>query len=245
MHSIREAYLPIVKHPWPLTLYGWELLEDHIEAIFQHHFRRADHGDYVDRHVVEPCSAIRLGRTVDLPEILPAAFYHLCRLNPVNDGDLPDYSWSDHHMDGGRTANRSLLTAEDANALVMGQAKIKEWVADYTMAPAQEPRCPLGDEPGCTNLMKYWQKAVAPRLQEMLTRPEVDVLRTLNGLVGDIQHVALTKKFGLCKECASRARRLITGSRARFWLELPGFFDLAVPGWEQANKDRVAEDTRS
>jgi hypothetical protein len=119
---------------WPDSYLGWEMLEEEIE---QHKKflgksklpnKSTTHIASVDDSFPEPCSAIQFAREFDLPQILPAAFYHLARIKFKNDWDVLR-TGSDVSLDV-RSARWTLLSREDLFCLIQGR--------DYLMQKAKE-----------------------------------------------------------------------------------------------------------
>lgn len=65
---------------WPQSLKDWDDTEQRFESMTANHTsKQIAAGVYTEDHFPESASAIRLARDVDIPDILPAAFYHLSR----------------------------------------------------------------------------------------------------------------------------------------------------------------------
>ncbi|KAG8897569.1 hypothetical protein FRC00_004107 [Tulasnella sp. 408] len=126
MPKLIKIFLPRVETDWPQTLARWDLNEDHIKATIGYFNRlrtaNEDHR-FGDDIITEPCSAIRFGRTFPLPDILPAAFYHLSRLPPIFEKKSDLYL--EHVITGKRTADWQVLQADDYQLLLRGKSEIR------------------------------------------------------------------------------------------------------------------------
>ncbi|KAG8980030.1 tRNA(Ser) Um(44) 2'-O-methyltransferase [Tulasnella sp. 425] len=133
INRISLTVLPRLQADWPTTLSAWDLNESHIERLTE--FRTHQHMNTgiepqttLDKLLAEPCAVIRFGRTLNVQEVLPSAFYHLSRLSPLNDRRTEELNMTAdlHQWNNGRTANRALLESSDYEALLVGQASIRE-----------------------------------------------------------------------------------------------------------------------
>lgn len=112
---------------WPSRLDDWNSLDDKHRKVIEDH-RRAPkgriNGQYADQVLPEPASVIALARKHNIPQLLPAAFYHLSRILTdmdwdeiyVNDG-LKDSSTQILLEKGERSARWKLLTPADQGIL--------------------------------------------------------------------------------------------------------------------------------
>lgn len=78
MDSLRKRIVSRIEADWPLTLEEWDRFEETT------HPKKPYDWDYCPRWetlLLEPVAAIRLARAHDIPQILPAAFYHLSKIS--------------------------------------------------------------------------------------------------------------------------------------------------------------------
>lgn len=88
MEALRSRIVTQLQHDWPSTLDGWDVSEDRYQSIKVSHDLCPDKRPWLFDLMPDPASAIWLGTTCDVPQILPAAFYHLCRIKAKNDFDM-------------------------------------------------------------------------------------------------------------------------------------------------------------
>ena len=82
--KVRELYhiLSLLECDWPQSLRQWDNLEDEIAMLESSWMNQSPPPSiHLDDCLPEPAAAIRLARECDVPNILPAAFYHLSRLS--------------------------------------------------------------------------------------------------------------------------------------------------------------------
>ncbi|KAG9015947.1 hypothetical protein FRB90_004089 [Tulasnella sp. 427] len=238
MPRITNVFLPRVKNDWPKTLARWDLNEAQIKLISNYiEHRRYTEGDddagYVDDVVVEPCSAIQIGKNLPLPQILPAAFYHLSRIPPIND-EINDERYWEHLIRGGRTADWEMLSPDDYLILIRGKSEIRTWVhrfatrdgEAYWKAKSHETR----DD--CEGYA-WWDRQMIPHFLDLFLGDELDVLEAFATLKKRFSenYRANRVDFTLCSSCLYRLSPLFDRKREEFWSDLPKFFGLAVPGW--------------
>ncbi|KIO29348.1 hypothetical protein M407DRAFT_228108 [Tulasnella calospora MUT 4182] len=235
MPKVMKMFLPRVKADWPKTLARWDLNENHIQATMGYVNRlrttKADNR-YGDDVIVEPCSAIRFGRTFPLRAILPAAFYHLSRLPPIFEKKSDLYL--EHVIQDGRTADWQLLQVDDYQTLIRGKSEIREWVksiANYAgesqwKCISHPPREDCDGHPWWTQKMKW-------RLLEKLADDEADVLRLFSRLTGQIskERWSGSADFKLCGYCFVELSKLLEDYRQEFWRALTEFFGLGGEAW--------------
>lgn len=231
-----------IQEEWPREIEEWDRNEKHLSALCEWNalVRQADD---VEEHpgeevnIVEPCAAIRFGADCGMPDILPAAFYHLSRLSPIYDrvhrspNDLAGYQRSQSYwLDGGRSANRTLLISQDFERLYTGKGKIRNWVEDFMDSGWKSellPGCAEVDS-GCAAMSDgwaiYWSREIEPMLVQLLYEDGMDVLEWLRWTQDRVGEDAQ-----LCNECCSGLREVLGLARKLFWRSLPKFFGLERP----------------
>jgi hypothetical protein len=137
MDHLQDRIVRHVEADWPQSLWQWDMLEAEILVMEETWCNEYKNGP-IDDYLPEPTSAIRLARECDIPSILPATFYHLSHLsiedswcnahtssiNPV-EPEVPHW----HSFYGNRTADWTILSAQDYICLLQGKAKLAS-VAD-------------------------------------------------------------------------------------------------------------------
>lgn len=227
---------------WPTEVEGWDRNEKQLNALCEWNalVRQADevgqhHGEEVD--IVEPCAVIRLGTDYGIPDVLPSAFYHLSRLSTIYDrvrrgqNDASGYQRSQSYwLDGGRSANRELLTSEDFWKLYVGKAEIRRWVENFMNSGWKSEHlsdCP-GADLGCAvrsdGWKAYWSREVEPNIVDLLQEDGMDVLDWLQRA-----HYYVSEGGQLCSGCRGQIGEVMGLARAKFWKALPEFFQLKTP----------------
>lgn len=232
MPKMIKFFLPRVEADWPQTLARWDLNEDHIrESIGYFNCLRTANEDhrFGDDMIPEPCSAIRLGRTFPLPDILPAAFYHLSRLPPIFEKKSDLYL--EHVIKGKRTADWQLLLVDDYQTLLGGKSEIRAWVkgiATY-MGESRWKSISHASRDDCEG-HSWWTQRMKWLLLEQLAEEEVDPLRLFSELSRRFSEERWSGKaiFKLCGACFSELEVLLREYRQELWWTLPQFFDLEV-----------------
>ncbi|KII94921.1 hypothetical protein PLICRDRAFT_67581, partial [Plicaturopsis crispa FD-325 SS-3] len=113
MDGMRNCIVDLIKSDWPASLTQWDRLETEIDSLCSEHSEKYDgkiDGLYLDDILPEPVSAIRLAMDFNITNILPAAYYHLSRIDIDSDWTT---SRQTALMDDQRTARWKLLRAED------------------------------------------------------------------------------------------------------------------------------------
>lgn len=237
MPRLLEAYLPRIQADWPMALMKWDDIERQIEAMYKYFdqlMKEASGLDYLNDFLAEPACVIRFGRTAQVPEVLPAAFYHLSRLPTLFDKesyeDRMDFeTWHDYYLRGGRSADRNLLHAMDYETLVVGQGAIRDWVTDLELGFTYEAAIldfPVCSEPvtNCIGVEGRWRRDISPLVAKILTQTAIDPLKGLQNIID-----GLKKMDDPCEYCHKCIGGFLSASRNDFWKHLPSFFRLADP----------------
>lgn len=87
MDAIRKRIIKHIEADWPADLAEWNSFEEEIESKRK---LVINEDDYLWRMLPEPVSAISLAKRHDIPRILPAACYHLARIEIKHDCSLPE-----------------------------------------------------------------------------------------------------------------------------------------------------------
>lgn len=128
MGDLRERIIAQLEEDWPTNVFCWELLENEIQmhgTTLKEHSYQDDEDDFgiVDGRYPEPGSAIRLAKECQVPQILPAAFYHLARIPSQHEWDnvRKDVSVWTNCAGWSRSARWKLLDAGDMMQLLRGR----------------------------------------------------------------------------------------------------------------------------
>jgi hypothetical protein len=198
---------------WPSTLTAWDKTDAYISDSAQKYPGMAEnpHGHnmmlYHDDFFPEPASAIRLGRSYNiLGIILPAASYHLSRIDPSSDyykmhtePARSDVDSQQRLNAGLRSARWSLLTPQDHHAL----ATFKDYVQNCLSKLIAEPSPHLA----CKSRMEEIYLDIVR--SSMATR---DVLRELK--------LGFDEPQRICSSCITHGRRVTSSMRQDIWDKL-------------------------
>ncbi|KZT18549.1 hypothetical protein NEOLEDRAFT_1246397 [Neolentinus lepideus HHB14362 ss-1] len=219
---------------WSTSLREWDTLEAEMAGTtkqwhLDHNCSFNTCNDYSDDHLPEPASAIQLAKECGLPEILPAAFYHLSRLS---------VKWGPHGCEtnkqsqtlglheGLRTARWKMLTAEDYYKLLIGRTnmqsavikRIESWRQNFHV---EEPTDDTDEEEmaACSGSDKH---AFLMSLKK--------VLRESNDMLFDLQHhvdnYGLLPQKQMCTRCYLSLTNEFIPLRKYIWDHIPEWFDL-------------------
>lgn len=243
----RKRIIAFFEAEWPTNLKGWDTLEIEIDSLIR---SQGLSGKAIDEHLPEPgissfylCEdrnpgliiflylayTIRLGRECDVPSILPAAFYHLFRIHRTK----AEGNYNFIH----RKANRSLLTAEDFDALISGVHIIRykfvkmltpgtlsyHWLYPNGSAcvgmDSRGRRVPAEGWWGCEErLNDWWTRECTPIVLETQLVDPLDDLKKL-------QHKARGVSDGvICAGCQTHLIGALEEYRERLWSDLPQDF---------------------
>jgi hypothetical protein len=208
MDNLRRRIVNRVEQDWPVTLQLWDSLEYQINLAKRragYSLKDADfHHSYLDDHLPEPASAIRLARECDIPTILPAAFYHLSRLSVFDNGN-----GAYQHDDGHRTAEWGLLSAQDLICLMKGQRRLDVAVQEI-----------LSHLPGCHNDCVQLRFELLQEIRAACQH-SYDILHVTRSYV---ERFSYGDK--LCYICCSHVRCALDRFRQDLWTDLPNLFCL-------------------
>jgi hypothetical protein len=224
MDHLRQRIVTHVEADWPQSLWQWDRLEAEIHSMV--HTWPEEHGVYVpnvshiDDLLPEPASAIRLARECVIPNILPAAFYHLSRLSIHDDRSSQHAARNDEAadffcFDGRRTADWTILSSADYICLLKGRAML----AAFSQALFTVPR--LGNyEHSNDGCVFSEQAAFLVQIREACRRSP-DVLETSRRYLE-------RESFGdqMCSICVMYIQKELRNFRRSLWTKLPQFFGL-------------------
>ncbi|KAJ7178919.1 hypothetical protein C8R46DRAFT_887153 [Mycena filopes] len=132
MEPLRDRIIAQLQADWPNSLAEWDRLETEAHALWIEHASAAA-TDFkiaslsLDDRLPEPAAAIRLAADCNIPKIMPAAVYHLSRLETDQDWLESHKETSDANYDCNRTARWDLLEAADLKLVL----KLRETIKDF------------------------------------------------------------------------------------------------------------------
>ena len=143
IQAVQRHIKQCIQGGWPQSLYQWD---QHIEGIKRYGSERAlaQEVEYPDDVYPEPVVAINFALEFDLPDILPAAYYHLYTIGPMQDWTecrKPDQLWDIDYArrsmtNGKRTARWPLLSQQGYHIFVRGCAQLESAMDDFVHDPA-------------------------------------------------------------------------------------------------------------
>ncbi|KAF8815150.1 hypothetical protein BYT27DRAFT_7312406 [Phlegmacium glaucopus] len=210
MHQIRQNLVGQIEESWPLTLRQWDHQESRINTMLLISRGDLDVASSLDDWFPEPASAIQLARECNIPAILPAAFYHLSRLSIDDDWGK---TYLGYTLDTGRTAQWSLLTADDLRCLLKGQTRLRQAPQELLKFTS----CRTSECFGFCSTEKL--SRLLTEIQDKCDRSS-DILR--------VTREYIEKSYGdeICFQCCWGIRRDLGTFRHKLWAGLRDFFSL-------------------
>ncbi|TDL17684.1 hypothetical protein BD410DRAFT_794159 [Rickenella mellea] len=217
--TLRERIVNHFQADWPRTLYEWDASEALVEVMDG---QVEAGGPYLDDMMPEPGAAIQLARQCDIPQILPAAFYHLSRLSMKQDWDecRNGGEASVYLVSSERTARWYLLSREDFRCLLAGREALHQFVLESPQLRIIEPSQHCLFPANCRH-----------RRVDVWKMLEVDYLKGTDPL-GTLRKYCASKYSDkgfkeLCAECYQDIRAQLREVRVKLWNRLPEFFSLS------------------
>ncbi|KAH8111513.1 hypothetical protein DFH11DRAFT_612130 [Phellopilus nigrolimitatus] len=215
--AMATKYVSHIEQDWPSTLKEWDRFNDHVNRrLFSEHYYLAG------EELLEPASALVLAKRFGIRKILPAVYYDLSRLRPLDD-------WDDLRSSEGlhpsikstyeiRTALWRLLSSDDFLHLQRGKNIIEE---DFTGVnyPVQMRGnfCNTGD---CSES----RGIILGDIVKACSRKDLDVLQSLQTFAERTRERGSTKYYQLCFECSYRITKFLEILRQDTWNKLPKIF---------------------
>ncbi|KAF8590732.1 hypothetical protein K439DRAFT_1381509 [Ramaria rubella] len=216
--NLRGLIITILSTDWPSDLASWDKNEAEIAEMSQPL-------DYpMDLYLPEPCEVILLAYECSVPELLPAAFYHLSRIPSFMDfTDDQDFSSDEFRLNiskGGRTAAYFLLSSRDLLRLMKGRDAISNFFffrcRDVNNSEALRAQCTQQD----------------PRKREacwesLMTYLHLDAHTTYWTCLDPLTRLRRCAASEVsCSICKYRFHAHLQGIREELWDTLPKFFRL-------------------
>jgi hypothetical protein len=216
---LRQRIISHLEDDWPTTLDAWvaayyaeERLAGQYEDLAGEDGRLD--GILYDDRLPEPGSAIRLAQDLDVPSILPSAFYALSRI-PIRynrDGDP-----SPGRDPLARTARWALLDRQDLRNLLHGMQALARAYDNVLFSVTT-----TGDNTNC-----------CADARDRLSRGEfggVSVGLDGHDLLGDLLRLRDTdrlQRLGICLQCSTNIVGNLDASITSLWTSLPEYFQIA------------------
>ena len=226
--KIRDDVLRGLSHSWPSTLAQWEIREAAATS---------PNGLYKPRlSYPHPIMVINLARETDAPELLPSAFYDLCRCPPSD-------------IAAGYTCPRSSrhhsLSPEDLMRIFKGKEHASRYLSTFVVNELE------GRQPSATCIYMAEKDPVRRRTcQAAFEAITFEILRDVNGVVchrssdplfaivdAELMQTRQDSSFApgislrACEHCRAEFAAIVDAVREEFWNKLPLWFGLQVPNW--------------
>lgn len=209
---IRKRIVEHVKQDWPKDLTDFEYSEKDVRELMH---RTTDNIDLV---LPEPASSYRLGKLLDIPEILPASFYVLTTLKTDEDFDVHHGDLYKNRQLGNvdaehpisakdRTARWNLLDVHDFRALYRWREYINEFKLEWTYVEFEDD-CLVS----CEDVMEKIWDSYNVKLRE--TRDVLWILQNTD----DVKRASAGKT--LCEPCAHEMINQLHVLKLQFWEEI-------------------------
>ncbi|KDQ58242.1 hypothetical protein JAAARDRAFT_57970 [Jaapia argillacea MUCL 33604] len=218
--ELRKIIVRQLEADWPQTLADWDRLEKEVRFVHYEEHGKDSAGQvdglYLDDRFPEPASAIRLAQECDVPNILPAAFYHLSRI------DL-DADWDRYRSEGDKirkeeyhralgygcqTARWGLLKPEDLMKLCRVRDQVREQA--YLSHTGAWDRLECCVEECWQARTKYaWE---AKEEMFLSKDPLMDLRKYCREEV--------LVKLKLCRGCSQAVKDILTHRRSKVWERL-------------------------
>lgn len=239
IEGLRAALIKHVVSDWPCTPAAWYASEGEANAIRDTlKLDCASGGRFAD-HIPEPAAAIVFAREFGCTEILPAAFYQLCRIGIKEEFDN---QYGPSHK---RLARWGLLDVDNLRRYLHGREELRSHrdviESEFDMGAPIAPEC----VPDWVRFDNMWStederdRSAWPcyAFAEHILRtawPVDGEYEPLDGLLRLLNYDSLPdvrKGYprGFCEECHWGFGQLLVGQLETFWKMLPDFFQLAQP----------------
>ncbi|KAI0054904.1 hypothetical protein BV25DRAFT_353122 [Artomyces pyxidatus] len=206
-----------MKGDWPSVFTAWAHLQEVCQklnceiAVFEH-------GDATaDLRRLDPIKAIHLAEELDVPDVLPVAFYELSRIFDMLDHKTQLYrSWFAQKL--------SQLSSRNLAKVMFGRISLRGRIREAVdSCPARE-ECPSVSI--CQHgLSRWWEVLKSESFYD--TDPFLSLRKSVDKC-GDIA------EREVCRLCRLHTAEYLRTTRDQIWLKLPEIFDLTAvvsPDW--------------
>jgi len=214
--SLRDIAIQQVKAEWPRTLEEWDKLQEVIVA--------QPGGDELRYTWPEPATAIRFARVVNVPEILPAAFYSLSRIRMVADpytwqfedgsiekGDGPTLKIGREEIACFQPSSRWMqLEGDDQECYVKFMEHLSDWATDAGLSINMNS---AGICIKCRQLLEDASRPMDPEKEDVLEQ-----LKDLSGQFPSIHR-------DMCDKCRKTLNENGCDLRKDLWAKLESFIE--------------------
>ncbi|KAI0318072.1 hypothetical protein OF83DRAFT_1171428 [Amylostereum chailletii] len=213
-HELRGIVVEAIRKEWPTTLKQWYMKRRELNMNGYAEFVDGQPWD-ADVCIVssdvypDAAQAIRLAVDLDIPSILPVAFYDLaCTfMDYSRDPDAPD-----------KASMLDRLSPMELRSLVLGTAALRNEVRTAELFFRQLQGFCSGDDRACMEVIITWCQTT---LSSMYRSSNL-----LEWLQLQEKHKDLMQLRGLCGLCSSRAKERLSEKVVDIWQRLPLLFGL-------------------
>lgn len=211
--GVQSQIVSYFKDTWLNNLNNWDIYAAKIRAL-----SGESYSNIPDFNLPEPASAIVIARLFNIPAILPAAFYDLSTISPLNDWEVKYDDDEDEDGEkeiGERSARWRWLKQADLFRLLRGKESLANATREFSESKVllSPGRC---DGPGlrCSDARRALQTKIYDH-----DGPQ-DILRHLKSLKDRLRDTA-------CLPCRGRIESKIEEKREDIWDSLTDIFDLS------------------
>ncbi|KIJ42401.1 hypothetical protein M422DRAFT_208903 [Sphaerobolus stellatus SS14] len=228
---LRQRIVELLQGDWPASLEDWESAHEERKAIVtgarskpskNKHISEI-YGQAAAKCLPDPCSAISLASSCNVPSILPAAFYDLSKIAGMVRYKLWD---GDGNHFGNHTADLQLLSHKDFIRLTFGRKALSQLFiyrhhnikTDVLNHLKPEHSCDKKKEPvTCAEQFKNLQLTLENNVLCQGTFLELD--NVFESIMQDSKHT-------VCAQVHHRYKPGLLQLRTELWRRLPEFFGL-------------------
>ncbi|KAG8983926.1 hypothetical protein FRB90_005653 [Tulasnella sp. 427] len=244
---LREVAISHIRLDWPSTLLAWDMIQAQLVPQTHQDLQEEskwlllqDNREDLQEDPIDPYTVIRFAREEDVPEILPAAFYHISRLSFPHDAIQHIPVSKEYRKGSANNAQTNFesphpspaMTAQDWDTLLIGKGEIRTWFATFRRdgwLSMYTKECDDKDQVSCAlaspgGWPRYWDEVVGKGTGHELAKDSLDVLAILANL-----RFLFCNDEKICLRCKLRAKTTIGYARVEFWESLPDFFRLKRP----------------
>ena len=212
MDTIRQRIVENIERDWPRSLEEWDMLETRLEMLREDETRP----DRMCAYAAEPASTVVLARKYDIPSVLPAAFYDLCRLPVVNDlGEQPGRE--SYNVWDERAASWASLSGADYHCVVRGRDRLRKFLSVNFISNRRflSRDCRADD---CASRVSAIHAKIVTKMIQVC-----DPLAALRACVRDVEG---GKESRICYDCRETMKAGFNDLRRRIWNSIPMTFDI-------------------
>ncbi|KAI0305519.1 hypothetical protein B0F90DRAFT_1624486 [Multifurca ochricompacta] len=225
-HLFNET-LAVLHKPWPTSLAHWTRRERQLP--------RVNTKSAQEISLPHPITIVNLAREVDAPELIPAAFYDLCRLLP----SLVAAGYTDPF-----NSTYYRLTTSDLVLLLQGREAASRFFSTFIVNELENRRASdtcfnrRQQDPAkrrlCTGAFQLITFELLQDVNGLITGRTADPLLAMQdvlNLQADPGTPEARNMFRACDACRQELTMSVHAARNKFWDSLPEWFGVEVTNW--------------